>query len=151
MNKPEDKENSGNFPTFIKAESIDLKELEIKGKIFCDFCFHGDCDNKNHRYVIQANHVKQLLADKYNRLEKDINNIMLEPQKRTKIFDELTEEEKSMVITCGTIKQIIRKEFTDKDRKQFAEEIGDLSCHKAPNVCQCCLELNEKLQKEAEK
>ena len=33
-------------------------------------------------------------------------------------------------------------------RKQLAEEIADMSCHDAPEVCQCCLELNEKLQKE---
>ena len=38
----------------------------------------------------------------------------------------------------------------NQGRKQLAEEIADMSCHDAPEVCQCCLELNEKLQKEAD-
>jgi len=35
-------------------------------------------------------------------------------------------------------------------RKQLAEEIQDMSCHEAPNLCPCCKDLNEELQKEDE-
>src|SRR3990167_676782 len=35
-----------------------------------------------------------------------------------------------------------------EDRKEFAEWIEDMSCHDAPNLCQCCQDINEKLQKE---
>ena len=42
----------------------------------------------------------------------------------------------------------IFKQGINQGRKQIAEEIQDLSCHEAPNVCQCCQDLNQELQKE---
>src|SRR3990167_2696256 len=35
-----------------------------------------------------------------------------------------------------------------ESRKEFIEDILDMSCHDAPNVCQCCQDLIKKFQKE---
>ena len=68
MIKPEDKENSGNFQTFIKAESIDLKELE---KRICDCADfeHYQTHTQDCNFIF----VRQFLADKLNRIENEIN------------------------------------------------------------------------------
>ena len=39
------------------------------------------------------------------------------------------------------------QEIIDFNRKEVLNVISDLSCHKAPNVCECCNKLNQLLKR----
>ena len=109
MIKPQDKENSGNFQTFIKAESIDLKELESRDRLI----IVGNVQKEgfgHDQFVNIYDEVKlrQFLADKLNR----INNIIGKVCVNVINAKHLNSKFDVCVVIEREIKEEIFKEFT---------------------------------------
>ena len=91
----------------INPQDINLKELEDKYMRRCLLCPYKYCSNPKHipSWVIHYEDIKKIISDKLNRIEKKIDNIIINngnglPMRVTDAYNDM--------------RQIIRKEFTLK-------------------------------------
>ena len=107
-----------------------LNEIEIKGKPYLH-CY-------SHKLTIRE---MVDIAIQKTRQKMEKTHISLKLHKAMQ--DENFEQRKQIIDLTNKLSKA-----KAEDRKEFAEWIEDMSCHDAPNLCQCCQDINEKLQKE---
>jgi len=87
----------------MKSNKQLLKKAELKEKELCDFCWHGDCDNKNHRWIFLRKDIINFLRkneEESENLYKVIRLLTKSVERQEKEIKELKEENKNLKEAC---------------------------------------------------